>query len=173
MKILAFLLALSFPALARIGETYEQCVARYGAATSPPTKGSARFVKGGIIIMIDFSGGIAQEIRFAGQSDPGSFSGKKLTDAQVQSILDANAAGSPWKDITPNGGGLVGKELQREDGSAHAMWNYMSGTLMIESKASFDAKTAAAKASSDADAAKKAAEEKRKRDAERKSTEGF
>lgn len=78
---------------ARLGETFDQCVERYGSLIE--RQGSAKnpqlvFAKDGITVGINFLGGKAAQISYS--KEKGCFE-----DAEVQQLLAVNSGGSKWK----------------------------------------------------------------------------
>ncbi len=110
MHRLILLLILLLPALAqaRLGETHEQCVARYGSPTeeipdfaigSMKVLGSI-FQKDGLEIFAIFVDGRAIQVAYSRRP------AADLPAAQIQTLLTDNAAGETWRvlstDATPN-----------------------------------------------------------------------
>ena len=89
-----FVLSLIFIAAAnaRLGETYDECVNRYGPLREK--KGDAinpqfMFQKDGIIVGINFLNGKAAQLSFRKHDF--------FLDSDVQKLLDVNSGGSKWK----------------------------------------------------------------------------
>jgi hypothetical protein len=79
-------------AMARLGETYEQCVQRYGPLVEKEGDGKYPqfiFEKDGIEVGINFLNGKAAQISY---KKAGFF-----LDADIQRLLDVDSAGSPWQ----------------------------------------------------------------------------
>ena len=83
MKILLMLLALAGVCYGRIGETYEQCVKRYGSGKK--TGDLAQFVKGGMKVIVVFD-----NAEFGGRAIGISFRG---SDKRITSLSAAKIAG--------------------------------------------------------------------------------
>lgn len=98
MKALLLLSFLALPAMARINETPEQCTNRYGAPVKELKPGvEVIYQKAGMNIFITFWNGRASMIFFSkiergALDNPGD-----LSDAEIQTLLDANSGGSTWK----------------------------------------------------------------------------
>ena len=97
MKALLLLPALLLPALpclARLGETRDQCIARYGK----PYGGDENqliFEKEGIQIVVDFYKGRADYLAFANVYAPGTRA-KPLTAEEVSQLLEKNRGNETW-----------------------------------------------------------------------------
>ena len=92
---LVVFLAVSIPAFARIGETYEQCVARYGTPIEPLKGEDAKFQKAGLVIKITFLKGIAGSIwieNAAGEKYP-------LATEVIDVLLKANTTDGEWMEL--------------------------------------------------------------------------
>ena len=92
------IMACVLPAEARIGETLEQCKARYGEAETqdapPPAEQCYLFHKNGIMVVVALVGGRAAQIVYAAVSPRGE-SGE-LSGTQVTGLLAANSNGGSW-----------------------------------------------------------------------------
>lgn len=105
---------------ARLGDTYEQCVARWGqpmpGGDSPQT-GSATdtevlFENGGYIITVLFLHGIVGEEAIF-KVDKSS-----LSDTEKKTLLDSESAGSTWKRMDPTIEAYI-----RADGNAYCIYH--------------------------------------------------
>ncbi len=98
----AILGCLSLNAEARIGETLAQCTARYGKASPVATDpGGWFFVKNGFCIIAKMSKGTCYLMLYT-KCDAAGLSGEKITKAEIQTLMQANApAGSTWELPTP------------------------------------------------------------------------
>jgi hypothetical protein len=92
-------LAILLPAAgwARIGETLEQCVARYGPPESPPEESAVHpkaidcaFSKSGLDISVVFYQGKAADIMFR------KLDGSAFNPSEVEELLKANGGSSSW-----------------------------------------------------------------------------
>jgi hypothetical protein len=147
------MLGIGTNANARLGETFDQIMVRYGSGgnSSPPPSSSSittmEFHKQNWIIIVSFFNGISAKEMY---EKPGG-----VDDASVQALLDINSEGHTWKltqsgpDIwaamipTPN---AVGKRWDRDDGGAVATLQAGMRTFftvqskqLIDSKAALDA----------------------------------
>ena len=119
-------------ASARIGETPEQCQARYGkpiAVDNDEGITSFTFKKASIIIDVYFYNGKADTINFCKVDSKGKRIA--LSENEVQYLLETNSGGIKWKE--PKILTAIGDKLwETEDGNFRA--NYLDGTLHIETK---------------------------------------
>ena len=128
-KFVLVLMIAGSSARARLGETFEECKARYGDPVKVFQAGPV-FIKGDFQIQIAFYDGKAGLIVFmkasglAGVHEP-------LSDTEIATLMRANGSKSPWKqekDSPPGGRGWV-----TEDGLLFAM--YEKNQLWIGTKA--------------------------------------
>jgi hypothetical protein len=126
------LLSSALPSNARLGETLEQCVARYGNPVTPMDvadssggkKGQAIFEKNGYSIAIAFLGGISESEMFS-KDDKSAF-----TDTEKDTILNANAENLRWSLSTEPS---VNDNWIRED-DARAIYDRFGRTLLLATK---------------------------------------
>lgn len=157
--ILALTLLFSCPgrAVARLGETPEECATRYGSPTmfrpSMDHKDMliGQYNKDGISVRIYFENGRAGAIRFSDIS----------TDEQVQKLLHANAQGYTWKERP---GENYRRWLRSDGGDAEIV----GVELLVRSGEAVAAQAAEKKREEDADRAEEA-----ERDRKMKELRGF
>jgi hypothetical protein len=117
---IAFLLGLTAPSFARIGETMDQAVKRYGRVLYHKTDGEEfyGFHKSGLIVMAHFADGKIDCITYA-KAPNGK---QKLTPTEIKTLLKANNDGRAMKELGPDGwsgdNGLLAASEQSEEG----MW---------------------------------------------------
>jgi hypothetical protein len=108
------------PVEARIGETLEQCVSRYGEPVSK-ANGLILFQKSGIVIAVaSFFEGRVDSIGFK------KISGDPLSATELKELLDANSGGQTWKK-----GALGADVLLSQDGELTAKYTDSERTLVI------------------------------------------
>ena len=128
----AVMLTLCKPAVARLGETLQECEARYGTLLrTMHNRESAEFPlhlfqKGNIAISVIFLDGRSVREDFVPvEDDP-----KPMTDAQIDEILTANSEGSIWQvgsvEAFPMGG-TRRKAFSRKDGLAKGSYESTAG----------------------------------------------
>lgn len=105
MKTLAFLFALILsaigPAHARIGETLEECQARYGSATEhSKSEGISLFKKSGYIVTCMVTYGKVSVIVFNKEKQRESVFNPPLSDEEISTLQKANSGGSEWEETT-------------------------------------------------------------------------
>lgn len=111
MKTLMFIITTALllsAAQARIGETLDECNARYGAGARAFTDGYEHAVwqKGEVIISAYFLNEKCERIRFEKTRH-----GPALTDADAAILVEANSGGLSWKECFE----LIGREWERSD----------------------------------------------------------
>jgi hypothetical protein len=90
----------AFLAEARIGETREQCVARYGAPVSRSNQPShvASFFRSGFQIDVEFHNGKAESLAFAKSAEKAR-TGEQISETELKLLLEANAGGQEWEKM--------------------------------------------------------------------------
>lgn len=129
--ILALLLLCTSPALARLGETREQCDARYGkpvaAQADPPTQ---MYDKAGLLIVCKFDApadSTCRGIAFC-RSGPGSSRNEPLIQVEIDLLLKASSEGKTW--IKDSATSSATEDLWTRDG-ARASYNKETHLLTI------------------------------------------
>lgn len=110
VTVLFPLLCLS-TAFARIGETLDECEARYGSKTGSVAADQITFQRGGITIIVRVRDGRSIQEDFAPEA------GGRLSESQIEQLLNENAEGSTWER---NGETPVETDYFRKDGKASA-----------------------------------------------------
>ncbi len=128
--ILLFTLFALSPATARLGETEHQLIERFGNVTARQQHkifAQGKFIdlgprlsfrEGDWRIACDLVDGKCVRITY---SKPGDW-----TEDQVQLVLNNNAQGAKWSEITKPGAGKMLRDWKRSDGS-HARWSRPQG----------------------------------------------
>ena len=93
---ISWVLALPWTAQGRIGETLDQCKARYGNPEEEKAN-TALFFKNFVYISVHFSGGSVDEISYYKKDAKHSKKRVCPSDAEVSVLLQANAPDTPWK----------------------------------------------------------------------------
>ncbi len=100
MSGLCFTLLIILPcqSFARIGDTLEECKARYEPFESFNVKGAYSFIKDGIVIVTFFFDGKVDKIRYVkfaeGSWEVSPFT--NLSDNEIQTLLKANGGNRKW-----------------------------------------------------------------------------
>jgi hypothetical protein len=160
---------LTMPAWARLGETEDQCVSRYGAAIKTIQAGekgpykSLIFLKNEYYLAVEFIDGKAGLIYFtkAGRPD--------LSDNEIQVLLDANSGGQKW---TKSDQVSINPLWTRDDG-AIAQYKTLEKTLALYSKEMLAAMEQAKRDAEKRNLEALTTEEQAKKDAEKKQLQGF
>lgn len=91
------LLILAVPAFARLGETPEECVARYGSPISTDkAKQILAFQKSGLLIMAEFDGGRCACISFQHADKDAAGEPAPFTAEEAELLREANSDGMKW-----------------------------------------------------------------------------
>jgi hypothetical protein len=99
LLLLSVLISLSSPALARIGETPEQCEARYGKPVKTLEKGLRRgavYEKAGLQIQCEFHDNKCEYIYFKHLENNADGSKKFFAESELEILRDANSGGKEW-----------------------------------------------------------------------------
>jgi len=93
MKAIALLtlLSLSGSAEARVGETLDECIYRYGSSVGHYAKDQVRFNRGHIYITVHVRNNHSIREDFSPEA------GATLSDAQIDAVLKDNAKGYNWE----------------------------------------------------------------------------
>ena len=154
---LLFIVSLTGLAWASLGETEEQLIARYGKEIGIKSKDQA---KGGAVALdrlsFNESGFQIDVLLFNGISSEESVYHRPntpMTDAEIKTLLNANAQGQAWKEVAPQQELLLWlkslKSWQREDGviaslegpkeRPRLLFHIKSKELIAAEKAAYDA----------------------------------
>ncbi len=103
MKILLTLVIalLIVPVSARIGETPEQLVVRYGKSKPGKDASELCFEKNGLAIVATVWNGVCHSIRFL-PVKPADDAGRQLTRDEIQLLLTVNSGGVEWFENKKN-----------------------------------------------------------------------
>lgn len=97
--LFALLLGLPMAASAMIGETLEQCTARYGKPTRADSDGSkAAYKKAGLIIYCEFFEGKCAAVEYYKEEEDALGSSLPLSAVEIQTLRDGNAPAQSWKE---------------------------------------------------------------------------
>jgi hypothetical protein len=80
----------------RLGETLEECKARYGKPVEVK-KDAALFLKNGMTVSVHFTGGKVDEISYYRRDSKDSRKSVSPTEAEVNILLRANAQDTSWE----------------------------------------------------------------------------
>ena len=142
---LCFLLMLNAPAWARLGETGDQIVARYGQPLSQIDQKALGkkvaltvliFQKNGYEIQVSLSDGVSDEESYR------KLNGDVISLAEARTLLTINAQGFGWEEPT-DGNGV---KIWTRDDAATAILSDGGHSLTIASKDLIDKENAAKKA---------------------------
>ncbi len=136
MKAMLLLVMCALPCFARIGETREQCVKRYGPIYEESSDGARlEFRSKGLDVICFFRDGKAWGLsvqvapKAMTDEEPAGFT--DLTASQAEKILQANAGTSKWK-LTRYDDGIDLRRYETEDGKILA--SNGPGGLWIETR---------------------------------------
>ncbi len=147
MKSLIYLLLLNCivaPAFARIGETPEACIARYGEPTKIVKEESQLiFQKGDFLIVASFFEGKCDMIGMRKVEQDILGTPTELSDNEMEVLREANGGGQTW-NVKPVM--AISKIWQTADGQILAQYEPLERFLVIFTSACNDRKNAETKA---------------------------
>jgi hypothetical protein len=132
--IAAVALTTSSTLFARIGETEQECAARYGEPTKTLPNNSLLYEKSDLNIFIIFFNGKADAIAYGKIAK-----GQQLSESEIELLLKSNSGGAPWQEravISMN------RNWETEDGELLANYNTVAHLLMVATKDYFTRKEA-------------------------------
>lgn len=127
----AVVLLTTLSAVARLGETFDECTARYGKHVRISDDGEVYvFESGSFRIFIEFHEGKADLIAYKRLAPTKDYVGKpiQMTTTEIHSLLDKNFGDSPWKTSHPD---LYRVDYICEDKSMTATYSTLTGKLLV------------------------------------------
>lgn len=112
---------------ARIGETLEQCRARYGKEIRQ-ANGCSVFIKAGFYIMVQFYEGKADSILFRKVEQNILDMPVEISPNEIQNLLKQNGGGQAWKETNEI---IIGSSWATEDGKVLAGYTAMDRFLAV------------------------------------------
>jgi hypothetical protein len=102
--ILIILLHFNLPSFARIGETPQECIARYGKPINVLRhEKSMQFKKAGFLVLIQFKNNIAEGIVYQREGrqveDTGVYAIGSISEFELMKFLKANGGDREWKEV--------------------------------------------------------------------------
>ena len=137
LKYLIPLLCLAgLPGFARLGESAQECMARYGPNIQVLQQGTKHaFMKGGYIIVVGLHDGRCDSLGYQHADAGAAGLPSELTEKEMTTLLTANAGPSTWKSEAFN---EPGKFWTRADGLARASYDPKMRTLTLVTQAYLD-----------------------------------
>jgi hypothetical protein len=96
LLLLSVLISLSSPALARIGETREQCDARYGKPVEVKDPNGVKYQKSGLNVICRFIEGKCGYIYFSKIQKDAQNESLPLPVEEAKILMEVNSGGAPW-----------------------------------------------------------------------------
>lgn len=130
----------SVSAYARIGETLEQCIERYGDPLKNDSS-NAMFSKAGVYVYAHFFEGKADMITFRKIEEDVLERPVELSQTEINVLLSSNGQGHEWaKQNSPS----MDSDWKTDDGKVLAHYTFMDHVLIVAT-AEYMARAAAAK----------------------------
>jgi hypothetical protein len=124
--IAAVTLTTSSTLFARIGETEQECTARYGEPVKKGSNDSLLYQKSDLNIFITFFDGKADAIAYWKIAK-----GEQLSENEVEILLNSNSGGVPWKKRAVIS---MDREWETENGELLATYDNGEHMLMVGTK---------------------------------------
>jgi len=118
--------AITLPASARIGETLDRCIARYGPVRRVEKGGFQVFHKSGFEIGVSFRDGKAVALGIVKQRKPGERAAE-ITGEEIKTVLAANGGSVEWTKLD----GVTDQRWATSDGLLSACYTPLDRTLFI------------------------------------------
>jgi hypothetical protein len=138
--IAAVTLTTSSTLFARIGETEQECAARYGEPIKKFPDNSLAYQKSGLAIIISFFDGKAASVVYRKIATNALSKGEQLSENEIEILLKSNSGGVPWKkrvaiSITKNWetDSMI-KHWETENGELLATYLTFDNLLMVGTK---------------------------------------
>ncbi len=159
--ILALILVSCSAAQARLMELRMGCLERYG---EPKSQSANRmlWIKEGIVITAEFQGDECAKISYRKIKAVGNDVYEAFSEAEIESLLAANANGRKWEKDSDWSTVLVSKNWKTSEGWYVCEYAHRSKILTFMTTSWRDREIAAAKEKEASDAAAKAAADKKK-----------
>jgi hypothetical protein len=144
LLLLSVLISLSSPALARIGETPEQCEARYGKHIPHESADSTSTMhrKAGYEILCAYHEGKCEKVSFVHEEDA-SGQRKPIPDAEIMALMHGSSGGKPWTKIYEN---TEKGRIRWQFENLEALYGGPATPMLIISTKAYQERTAAEKA---------------------------
>jgi hypothetical protein len=125
-------LMLATTSYARIGETFEECVDRYGEPVNivQETK-QAYFEVGGLLIGAGFFEGKCDFLYFSKSKLNGLGIGEKFSNTELTVLMEASSDGQPWDKMNSSFGALM---WQSDELDCFARYDSLEHYLIIATK---------------------------------------
>jgi spore coat protein CotH len=127
----AIALTTSSTLFARIGETEQECAARYGEPIKKFPDNSSAYQKSGLAIIITFFNGKADSIGYRKIATNALGKGEQLSENEVEILLNSNSGGVSWKQRAVIS---VNRNWETEDGEFLATYSTFENLLKVGTK---------------------------------------
>jgi hypothetical protein len=132
---------------ARIGETLEQCIARYGAPVKDSTtEKQAGFVKAGFIVIVQLFDTKADTPAICKVERNALGKSAEMSDNEISQLLEANSGSKGWKQVRDT---ILQKYWITDDAQLVASYDTLNHSLTIMTKAATERANAKKKADED------------------------
>jgi hypothetical protein len=116
---------------ARIGETEQECAARYGEPVKKLPDNSLLYRKSGLGILITFFNGKADSIAYRKIATNALGKGEQISENEVEILLNSNSGGVPWKKLPLIS---MNRNWETENGEVLATYITFEGLLKVGTK---------------------------------------
>ena len=113
---------------ARIGETPQECAARYGQPIKTLQEDMLLYQKGGLGVIVTFYKGKADAIAYRKIAENALGKGDKISDNEIEFLLKSNSGDTPWKKRSVIS---VNREWESENSNLLATYIMFENLLMV------------------------------------------
>ena len=129
--IAAVALTTSSTLFARIGETEQECAARYGEPIKKFPDNSLAYQKSGLAIIISFFNGKADSVVYRKIATNALGKGEQLSENEIEILLNNNSDGVPWKKLLAIS---MNRNWETENGEVLATYITFENLLKVGTK---------------------------------------
>jgi hypothetical protein len=129
--IAAVALTTSSTLFARIGETEQECAARYGEPIKKLPDDSLLYRKSGLGVLITFFNGKADSIAYRQIATNALGKGEPISENEVEILLNSNSNGVPWKKVAVIS---MNRNWETENGELQATYITFENLLKVGTK---------------------------------------
>ena len=140
---ISILFIVSSAAYARIGETLQQCIERYGQPIKTTPEGMILFSKSGLYVFVHFFEEKADAIAFRKVEEDALQTPAEISQNEIDLLLSSNGQGHEWKKREVIS---MDSEWETDDGKIIATYGTMQHLLIVVTKDYTDREDAAKKA---------------------------
>jgi hypothetical protein len=116
---------------ARLGETEQECAARYGNPTKQLSANQLLYTKSGLLIIASFHNGKVDMISYRKVAENALGKGEQISDTEIEILMKSNTGDAIWKKRPVIS---MDREWQTEDGNFFASYSTFENFLLVTTK---------------------------------------